>query len=686
MKKLLSIFALMAVAAVAQITTIPPNGGGSGGFIYTGVLSGLPATCSVGQVAFITNATPGQNQYNCTSTNTWTQNLNSGAGGASTALDNLASVSINTALLFQSAKDLGSAAAPPRSIFFYGAGTFSSTSIKLDGTPTGNRVWTFPDSTDTVVGLAATQTLTNKTLTSPVLTTPTLGVASATTLNKITITAPATGATLTIPDGVTFTGPSASGTAATLAGSETLTNKTLTTPTIASFTNSTHTHTNNAGGGTLAEGALAGFTDVTTANATTSQHGLLLKLDGNTAHFLNGNGAWTTPSGGGGTGCIPAGSANGVLTDDGAGACTTTGVSIDGSNNISTAGGITLGVGGSVAGWDQFTQGTAKTPAANSFVFQAPTSISTAYSWAVPTAAGTGVMFVTDTSNVGAITIVGTTGSSSFVRATSPTLVTPVLGAATGTSLVLSGSLTSNALTSGRVPIASTSGILVDDGDLTFATDTLTVTKIIGSTSITDSGLTAGRVTFASTSGLLADDADLTFSGDTLTATKFVGSTSITDSGLTAGRVTFAGASGLLSDDSDLTFSTDTLTMTKGAATTSFTVAGAFVTNNIVQNSQSAAYTTVLGDAGKHIYHPGADTTARIWTIDSNANVAYPVGTCLTFVNDTSGGVITISITSDTMILAGAGTTGSRTLAASGIATACKMTSTRWMINGSGLT
>ena len=41
--------------------------------------------------------------------------------------------------------------------------------------------------------------------TSPSLTTPTLGVASATTINKVTITAPATGSTLTIADGKTLT-------------------------------------------------------------------------------------------------------------------------------------------------------------------------------------------------------------------------------------------------------------------------------------------------------------------------------------------------------------------------------------------------------------------------------------------------------------------------------------------------
>lgn len=105
----------------------------------------------------------------------------------------------------------------------------------------------------------------------------------------------------------------------------------------------------------------------------------------------------------------------------------------------------------------------------------------------------------------------------------------------------------------------------------------------------------------------------------------------------------------------------------------------------IPQNSQSADYTLVLTDSGKHIYHPGADTTPRTWTIPANASVAFPIGTAVTFVNDTSAGAITVAITSDTLVLAGAGTTGSRTLAANGIATAVKITSTRWMISGTGL-
>lgn len=111
----------------------------------------------------------------------------------------------------------------------------------------------------------------------------------------------------------------------------------------------------------------------------------------------------------------------------------------------------------------------------------------------------------------------------------------------------------------------------------------------------------------------------------------------------------------------------------------------ALVGIGITQNSKSAAYTTVLSDAGKHILHPSADTTARTFTIDSNANVAYPTGTVLTFVNQNGAGTVTIAITSDTMRLAGAGTTGSRTLAANGIATALKITSTEWIISGTNL-
>lgn len=84
--------------------------------------------------------------------------------------------------------------------------------------------------------------------TSPTLVTPTLGAASATSINKMAITAPATSSTLAVADGktftvsntLTFTGtdtnsfafPSGSDTVVVLGATQTLTSKTLTSPTI----------------------------------------------------------------------------------------------------------------------------------------------------------------------------------------------------------------------------------------------------------------------------------------------------------------------------------------------------------------------------------------------------------------------------------------------------------------------
>jgi hypothetical protein len=106
---------------------------------------------------------------------------------------------------------------------------------------------------------------------------------------------------------------------------------------------------------------------------------------------------------------------------------------------------------------------------------------------------------------------------------------------------------------------------------------------------------------------------------------------------------------------------------------------------NIPQNSQSANYTLVLGDSGDHIFHPSADNNARTFTIPANSSVAFPIGTAVTFINMAIANV-TIAITTDTLTLSPAGTTGSRTLARYGSATAIKITATEWLISGSGLT
>lgn len=104
---------------------------------------------------------------------------------------------------------------------------------------------------------------------------------------------------------------------------------------------------------------------------------------------------------------------------------------------------------------------------------------------------------------------------------------------------------------------------------------------------------------------------------------------------------------------------------------------------NVPQNEQTSSYTLVLSDAGKHIYRGSG--SAATWTIPANSSVAYAIGTALTFIN-LSATSVSIAITTDTMYLSSAGTTGTRTLAQYGSATAIKIASTTWIISGSGLT
>lgn len=109
-------------------------------------------------------------------------------------------------------------------------------------------------------------------------------------------------------------------------------------------------------------------------------------------------------------------------------------------------------------------------------------------------------------------------------------------------------------------------------------------------------------------------------------------------------------------------------------------------TGIIPQNSQSANYTCVLSDAGKHIYLAGSGS--RTFTIPANSSVPYDIGTVITFVNTANGGNVLTIACGDTMILmngAASPSTGNRTLANYGIATALKVVATTWVISGAGL-
>ena len=216
----------------------------------------------------------------------------------------------------------------------------------------------------------------------------------------------------------------------------------------------------------------------------------------------------------------------------------------------------------------------------------------------------------------------GITGTGVLVFATSPTLVTPILGVATATSI-------------NKVAItapATSATLTIANGKTLTASNTLTFAGTDGKTLTTNASLTLGGT-----------------DGKTLTVSN---------------SLALAG--------------TDSTTMTFPPASAEIGYL------NVPQNSQSTAYSTVLADAGKLVSHPSTDANARTFTIDNS--VSYPNGTVISFSNMTSQNLTialssgTLYWSGISPVL-----TGSRTLAQYGLATCVKVETDVWNINGSQL-
>jgi hypothetical protein len=127
---------------------------------------------------------------------------------------------------------------------------------------------------------------------------------------------------------------------------------------------------------------------------------------------------------------------------------------------------------------------------------------------------------------------------------------------------------------------------------------------------------------------------------------------------------------------------THAITELPSGATVDGTTIGYLGVPQVIKDSN---YTLVLSDAGKHIYHTTLDSVSRTWTIPSNASVPFPIGTTITFINDVGSGGAVLTIVNDTLIFASTGATGSRVLAQPSMATAVKVSATRWVLNGTGV-
>ena len=225
--------------------------------------------------------------------------------------------------------------------------------------------------------------------TSPTLVTPTIGAATATTVNKITLTAPATGSTLTIQEGFTLTANGNATVSGTNTGDDATNSK-------YSSLVSNATHTGDATGATAL-----------------------------TVVAING--------------VVMSGLATGIV------------------KNTTSTGVPSIAVAADFPTLNQNTTGSAATVTTNASLTGPITSVGNATSIASQT--GTGSKFVVDTS---------------------PTLVTPDIGVATGTSLVLSGDLTVN----GTTTTISSTTIEVGDKNI-----------VLASASITDAGADGGGLT-----------------------------------------------------------------------------------------------------------------------------------------------------------------------------------------------
>jgi len=207
------------------------------------------------------------------------------------------------------------------------------------------------------------------------------------------------------------------------------------------------------------------------------------------------------------------------------------------------------------------------------------------------------------TANVDEITT--TISGGNIVVKANAAFTTPNIGAATGTSVdltgnVLAANITANGLVSSNTLTITTSanvGSLSVTGNST--TNNLSITNDFTANAGNVSGnLVVGNLTVNGSSSLSGNftanniTANFEFSSNTANITSGLIAGNVTSNGLTSTRVTFAGTAGILTDSTNLTFVTDTL------STVNANLTGNVIAGNLTSNALTATYVTFAGTGG----------------------------------------------------------------------------------------
>jgi hypothetical protein len=580
--------------------------------------------------------------------------------------------------------------------------------------------------TGTLATLAGTETLTNKTLTSPTLTTPALGVATATTVNKVTIIAPTTSATLTIADGKTLTASDDATVSGTNTGDQTITLTgdvtgtgtgsfaasigvgKVTTTTLAATAVTTAKIADAAVSNAKLDKTnipLSGFgaaaADVALgANKLTGVADPILAQDAATKNYVDtATGAITTLA----DGKIYLGNASNVATEvtpTGDVTMTNAGVTAIGTSKVVTtmvadAAITTAKLAADAVTSAKITDGTIVVgDLADNAVETAKIKDANITYAKIQNVSATNKVLGRVTAGAGVVEEIATTGSGNVVRATSPTLVTPDLGAATGTSLSVSGQLTSTVAT-GTAPLVVTSTTPV--ANLNIGGNAATVTTNANLTGdVTSSGNATTIGASKVVTGMIADGtiavADL---ADDAVETAKIKNAAVTTAKITDANVTYAKIQNVSATDKVLGRVTAGAGVVEEIATTG--------SGNVVRATSPTLVTPALGTPSAAVLTnatglpltsgvtgilPGAnggtgvDNGTKTITLGGNLTTSGAFATTLTSTAATS---VTLPTTGTLATLAGTETLTNKTLTSPTLTTPALGVATATSINGTSI-